>query len=216
MKTVEFVFSFHGDDAAARQFLRMHGAGTGIALYGAGDGVSGRVRLDEIVAAGAHAADVWSQLRLYGETAWEEPEALWEALAVRNVGAQQRFQWLGAEALMKLPSEARQLYERQPPVSLSLAVDDAVPLAEVLRLWREHPLHPAGDGWMALLPWGRGHGVVVEANPFASRADAEVYFAQVRDLARRVPVRADKWGLRSVRAWLPLAACRSLLNQLAP
>lgn len=211
MRMMEWAFTFRGDDLAARRFLRLHGSGTGIYLYGAADG---RLRLNEMLASGAYAVDIWSQLRLLGETEWEQPTALWEALSAHDVGPQQRFQWLGVEALKQLPSAAREVYERQPPVTLSLTVDPVVPLADVERWWRQHPLYPEGEGWMALRPWGRGHGVVVEANPFAPRADAEVFFVQVRDLARGVPVGTDKWGMRSVRAWLPLVACRSLLKQL--
>lgn len=206
----EWTFTFHGDVRAAAQFLRLHGAGTGIYLDHPG---GGRLDMAEMLAAGAYAADVWSQLRLWGETQWDRPEALWEALTAHDVGPQQRFQWLGAAALRQLPPAAREVYERQPPVSLSMAVDTHWPLAEVQRLWREHPLYAEGEGWMALRTWGRGHGVVAEANPFAPRADAEVYFVQVRDLARRVPLRVDQWGFRSVRAWLPLVACRSLMRQ---
>lgn len=209
--TTAFAFSFQGDVRAAVAFLRMHGKGTGIYLYGPEDG---QLRIDEMLTTGAYAADVWSQLRLLGETVWEHPDALWEMLTAHDVGAQQRFQWLGAQALAQLPLAAREVYERQPPVSLSLSVDKGVPLAEVQRLCREHPLYPRGEGWMAWRPWGRGHGVIVEANPFAPAADAEVYFVQIRDLARRVALRTDQWGLRTVRAWLPLVACQSLLKQL--
>jgi hypothetical protein len=208
--TVEFAFAFQGDEQAAERFLQEHGAGTGLRL----SGQAGLWRLREGLEQSAYAADVWSQLRLFGETEWLAPEKLWEALMSQDVGAQQVFQWLGVKTLQQLPAAARLPYDRHPPVSLSLEVDPQVSLKEVMRVWQEHPLFVQGTGWMMLRPWGRGHGLIVEAHPFAPAADAEVFFIQIRDLARMVPLRTDRWGFRSVRAWLPLSACHALMRQI--
>lgn len=206
----EFAFAFQGDEQAAALFLQEHGAGTGLRL----SGQAGMWRLQEGLKQSAYAADVWSQLRLFGETEWLAPEKLWKVLVSQEVGAQQVFQWLGVKTLQQLPAAARQPYDRHPPVSLSLAVDPRVSLAEVMQVWQGHPLCKKGKGWMGLRPWGRGHGLIVEAHPFAPAADAEVFFIQIRDLARLVPLRTDRWGFRSVRAWLPLSACRALMRQI--
>ncbi len=206
----EFAFAFQGDEEAAAQFLQEHGAGTGLHLSGR----SGLWRLREGLEQGAYAADVWSQLRLFGETKWLAPEKLWEALVAHDVGDQQVFQWLGVSVLQQLPAAARQPYDRHPPVSLSLEVDPQVSLAEVMQVWRGHPLYAQGKDWMHMRPWGRGHGLIVEAYVFSPPADAEVFFIQIRDLARLVTLRTDRWGLRSVRAWLPLSACHALMRQI--
>jgi len=204
-----FSFRFLGDVKTAQRIVQHDGAGFEIT------GATGYFDMDACLKSDInHALAVWYQIRMVGETEWFEPFQLYRALLLKQVKETHLFQWLGKAGLNTITEFDHTIFANRPPLTLSLHLQDGYAPQDVMRFYEVYPLANKLKDWVSLRAWGAGLGIVIEANPFAANADEEAFFITVRDLCRRFPFAVDKMGFRSMRAYLPLAACRVLLRLL--